>query len=91
MPELIAAQAATARAAGCGYYDLYQATGGEGTIERWYRSSPRRAAPDLIHLTEAGARTVGMLLYRALLQGFDQHVAGRAGAGAGAGGGAMYP
>jgi lysophospholipase L1-like esterase len=68
---VVAAQEAVARAEGCGYFDLYGATGGEGTMERWSRSGPRYAAPDLTHLTAAGAAHVGALLHRELLRGYE--------------------
>ena len=71
MAGVVAAQEAVARAEGCGYFDLYGATGGEGTMERWSRSGPRYAAPDLTHLTAAGAAHVGALLHRELLRGYE--------------------
>ncbi len=69
--EVVAAQEAVARARGCAFFDLYSATGGEGTLARWDRERPRFVAPDLTHLTLAGARHVASLLERALLRGFD--------------------
>lgn len=69
--EVVAAQEIVARAQGCAFYDLYTATGGEGTLARWQGDHPRLVAPDLTHLTLAGARHVASLLEAALLQGFD--------------------
>ncbi len=76
VPAVVAAQEEVARAQGCAFFNLYEATGGEGTMERWARSAPRMAAPDLLHLTEAGAEHVGGLMTQALLAGYDGFLAG---------------
>lgn len=75
VPVLVETQREVALAERCAFFDAYQATGGEGTMRRWYQSSPRLVTADLGHLTDAGARVTGMLFHRALLQGYDRWIA----------------
>jgi len=75
VPHVVAAQEATARAQGCAFFNLYDATGGEGSVARWHRASPRLVAPDLLHLTQAGARRVGSILLVTLLGSYDDYLA----------------
>jgi hypothetical protein len=46
--------------------------GGEGAIGRWYyRSKPRLAWGDFAHLTKAGDRVLGAMIYKALMKAFS--------------------
>ncbi len=72
---LIEAQREAARAEHCAFFDTYRAMGGDGTMRRWYHASPRLVTADLGHLTDAGSRVMGTLVYRALLKGFDDWIA----------------
>jgi lysophospholipase L1-like esterase len=67
------AQLATASEQGCAFFDLYEATGGFGTVERWYNARPRLMVDDLNHLTFTGARVVGSVMEKALLAGYDAY------------------
>jgi lysophospholipase L1-like esterase len=75
VPRMVALQREIALAEGCAFFDTYEATGGDGTMGRWYTSSPRLVTSDLGHLTAAGSRVTGTLLYRALLKGYDDWIA----------------
>lgn len=75
VPEVVEVQREVAMAEGCAFFDAYEATGGEGTMRRWYAASPRLVTADLGHLTDAGSRVMGTLLYRALLKSFDDWIA----------------
>jgi hypothetical protein len=72
---LVDAQREAARAEHCAFFNTYEAVGGAGTMRRWYHASPRLVTADLGHLTNAGSRVIGTLLYRALLKGFDDWIA----------------
>jgi lysophospholipase L1-like esterase len=63
---------AAAREAQCALFDTYEAMGGEGTIARWARERPARAAFDRTHLTLLGAQTVGELWAEALLDAYGR-------------------
>ncbi|HJL15166.1 MAG TPA: GDSL-type esterase/lipase family protein [Sandaracinaceae bacterium LLY-WYZ-13_1] len=75
VPRLVAIQREIAHAEGCAFFDTYEALGGRGTMRRWYGNSPRLVTADLGHLTAAGSRILGTLLYRALMKGYDDWIA----------------
>ena len=73
--DVVGAQRQVAEDRGCAFFDLYRATGGAGTMRRWFHASPRLSVSDYTHLTEAGARVVGTVLTRAILKGYDDYLA----------------
>ena len=73
--ELIPIQRRIAEALGCGFFNTQQAMGGEGTMGRWYDSTPRLASGDYAHLTPAGDRVLGAMVYKALMKGLSDHLA----------------
>jgi len=75
VPRVVAAQRDAARQAGCAFFDLFEAAGGSGTMRRWRSAAPRLAEGDYEHLTQAGARRVGEILYQAVAKGYDDFVA----------------
>jgi hypothetical protein len=77
VPGLVEAQQDVATATGCAFLNAYEAIGGQGTMRRWYHSSPRLVEGDYRHLTEAGSRVVGSLFYKAILKSYDDHLAGQ--------------
>ena len=70
VPKIVEAQREIALAEGCAFWDTYQAMGGEGSMGRWNRSSPRLGSGDLSHLTHHGHKVIGAMLYRALIAGY---------------------
>jgi lysophospholipase L1-like esterase len=70
VPRIVAAMRAAARAEGCAFFDTFAAMGGEGSMGRWFRQTPRLSSGDFRHATPAGYRVVGDLFYQALLEGF---------------------
>lgn len=75
VPVIVDAQRRAAEAEGCAFFDTYQAMGGDGSMRRWFRSSPRLAFGDFRHATPEGYRVVGNMLYRAILKGFSDFLA----------------
>jgi lysophospholipase L1-like esterase len=73
---MIAIQRAAAFRNHCAYYSIFDAMGGEGTAARWSRSKPRLLSADLSHASHLGNRILGTLLHRALMSGFQKHLAG---------------
>jgi len=69
--ELSKAQREVARQNGCAFFDTYAAMGGEGSVARWFRASPRLISPDLGHPTGAGHEVIGGLVANAVLHGYD--------------------
>jgi lysophospholipase L1-like esterase len=74
VPKIVAAQREVAAAEGCGFFDTWEAMGGEGAMARWYRSKPRLGWGDFRHATPAGYEVIGNLLYKALLKGFSDYL-----------------
>jgi len=79
VPMIVSAMRRAAQAEGCAFFDTWSAMGGEGGMERWFRSRPRLAFGDFRHATPAGYRVIGNMLYKALLKGFADHLARRRG------------
>jgi hypothetical protein len=73
LKPLVEAQREVARQNGCGFFDIYQATGGEGTAARWFRARPRLISPDLGHPTEFGHELIAGLIADAILAGYEQY------------------
>lgn len=67
------AQREVARRNGCGFFDTYEATGGEGSIAQWYRANPPLISPDLGHPSAAGHDLIGSLLTHAILHGYQMY------------------
>ncbi|WP_437486980.1 GDSL-type esterase/lipase family protein [Sorangium sp. So ce1014] len=57
-----------AREGGCAFWDTYEAMGGRGSIETWYRERPPRASRDGVHLTFRGYRELGVKLSNDVLE-----------------------
>ncbi len=66
--KLAAAQQRVARDLGLGFWNTFEAMGGEGSMARWQKTSPKLAGSDLTHPTPAGAAVIGDLLMRALMK-----------------------
>lgn len=71
--DLVKAQRDAARENGCGFFDTYEATGGEGTAARWYRARPPLMTPDLGHPTSDGHDVIASLLANALLRAYESY------------------
>jgi lysophospholipase L1-like esterase len=77
--ELAKAQREVAHKNGCGFFDTYEATGGEGMAARWYRARPPLMTPDLGHPSGHGHDVIAGLLANALLHGYEAYRARKEG------------
>ena len=68
MPSLVQAQRQAALGEGAAFWNLFQAMGGAGSIERW--TTAQLAQPDRVHLTRSGYRFVAEMLYEELMRGY---------------------
>lgn len=71
--ELARAQGEVARRNGCAFFDTYEATGGEGTVARWYRAKPRLISADLGHPNSLGHKVIADLVVDAILHGYQEY------------------
>ncbi len=74
IPEIVAIQQRVAEKTGCGFFNTYQAMGGNGTMALWYNRHPAMVGADLIHPSPQGARIVAQLLTGQLLIGYERYM-----------------
>lgn len=73
VPKIRDAQRKAAFRAGCAFWDLYEAMGGEGSMVSWVHNKPPLAGKDYTHFTPKGARLVGEMLYNALMKEYENY------------------
>lgn len=66
------AQKKAALKAGCVFWDLFEAMGGENSMYGWVNSKPALGARDNIHFTNLGADIVGKMLYKTLIYDYRE-------------------
>jgi lysophospholipase L1-like esterase len=71
--RLVHMQQSVANETGCGFFNTFEAMGGEGTMGRWYESEPRLVSADFIHPMPSGAKLVSTFLYRGLMNGYNKY------------------
>jgi lysophospholipase L1-like esterase len=71
--KITAVQREVAFEQGCAFFDTQAAMGGDGSVARWRRSNPPRISGDLAHLTDAGQKVLGHMLYVAILQRYVEY------------------
>jgi hypothetical protein len=74
IPAIVAIQKRVAAELGCGFFDTYDAMGGNGTMAKWYEGQPRLVAADLIHPSPQGARIVAKSLTGQIFIGYERYV-----------------
>lgn len=57
---------------GTAYWNLYAAMGGEGSMVKWVKNDPTLAQKDHTHFNSNGAAKVAALLYKAMMDEFNQ-------------------
>src|ERR1019366_7322526 len=58
---------------GCGFFDTFQAMGGEGTMARWYTAQPRLVSADFIHPYPAGGKIIAVTFTREIISGLNRY------------------
>jgi lysophospholipase L1-like esterase len=72
--RIIAAERDAAELAGCGFFDLFEAMGGEGSTLRWADHEPSLVSGDGIHFSAPGYRELADLFLDALMAGYEQYL-----------------
>ena len=67
------AQKKAAFRAGCAFWDLYEAMGGQNSMVSWVQNSPSYAQLDYTHFNHRGADIVGKMIYDALIQEYNAY------------------
>lgn len=66
LASLVRTQRRAAARTQCGFFDLFQAMGGAGTMEQWAKQQPPLVIQDFVHFTHEGSAVVGRLLAKGL-------------------------
>jgi hypothetical protein len=66
------AQKSAAFAAGCAFWDMYEAMGGKNSMPSWVNANPALAQKDYTHFNPVGARIIGEMFYRALMIEYER-------------------
>jgi lysophospholipase L1-like esterase len=75
--KLVECQKKVAGEAGVGFWNTFEAMGGEGSMATWVRKG--LAGSDLTHPSPTGGEILGDLLYKALTSGFEAFQASKGG------------
>jgi len=67
------AQKNAAMRAGCAFWDLRDAMGGQNSMSSWVNNKPSLAQSDYTHFNARGAKLVGEMLYNALNNAYDDY------------------
>jgi hypothetical protein len=68
------AQKAAALKAGCAFWNLYEAMGGNNSMPSWVFAKEPLATTDFLHFNYAGARIVGKMFYSALINDYNEYI-----------------
>lgn len=60
--------------AGCAFWDMYEAMGGENSMPSWVFAEPPLAEKDFVHFTVRGARIVAKMFYQALMLEYNGYI-----------------
>ena len=67
------AQKAAAFDAGCAFWDLYEAMGGENSMVSWVNAEPPMGHTDYTHFTPRGAKLVAEMMYSELMRAYEDY------------------
>jgi lysophospholipase L1-like esterase len=71
--KIVEIQERVAKATKVAFYNSWKAMGGEGSMGKWLNHKPQLCSGDLTHPTPAGAEVMGDLMYRAILDAYEEH------------------
>ena len=58
---------------GIAYWNLFEAMGGEGSIQKMVKANPSQANRDYTHINFKGGKHLATLLYETLVYGKEQY------------------
>lgn len=71
---LVRYQSRAADGAHCGFWNAFEAMGGEAGARRWYENRPQLLGSDLAHPTGAGYKKLANLFYASLIEEFRRYI-----------------
>ncbi len=60
--------------AGCIYWDMYKAMGGENSMPQWVNADPQLAISDYTHFTSKGAKIIANMFYNSLIYEYNEYL-----------------
>ncbi|HBS87063.1 MAG: hypothetical protein A2W91_02490 [Bacteroidetes bacterium GWF2_38_335] len=76
VPLIRDAQRNAAFKAGCAFWDMYEAMGGENSMYSWATADPPLAGKDFTHFNPRGARIIAQMFYNAFLLEYNNYLKG---------------
>jgi lysophospholipase L1-like esterase len=76
LDQVVEIQRAVAQSAGCAFWDWRAAMGGDGSVRQWVQAGLGQG--DYTHLTSAGYRTAGTMLFDELMAQYNRFLNARA-------------
>jgi lysophospholipase L1-like esterase len=73
LPNVRDALRSAAFRAGAGYFDMFEAMGGQNSMTAWVAADPPLAMPDYTHFSPRGARLMGEMFYEALMLEYQNY------------------
>jgi lysophospholipase L1-like esterase len=68
------AQRKAAFESGCVFWDMFEGMGGENSMPSWVFAKPALAQKDFLHLNALGARIIGEMFYRSLMNEYNKYL-----------------
>jgi lysophospholipase L1-like esterase len=73
LARLVEVERRVAQQEGVAFFNTFQAMGGQGTMGKWYAAEPRLVGADFIHPMPGGAKIIGELLFKAVMDGYNRY------------------
>ena len=73
LARLVEVERRVSQEEGVAFFNTFEAMGGQGTMGKWYAAEPRLVGADFIHPMPGGAKIIGDLLYKAVMDGYNRH------------------
>jgi lysophospholipase L1-like esterase len=74
LPAVVAALKNAAMSTGSGYWDMYQAMGGNNSMPGWVNAKPELATPDYVHFTTLGSKLISNMFYNAFILEYNNYL-----------------
>jgi len=68
------AQKNAAFKAGCAFWDMYEAMGGENSMPAWVNNNPALARTDYTHFTWKGSVVISKMFFEALMHDYNEYI-----------------
>ena len=74
LPDVVNVLKDAALSTGSGFWNMYEAMGGENSMPSWVNAEPELARPDYTHFSARGARLIANMFYNALILEYNNYL-----------------